>query len=80
MCHVVVADPSGEIRAESSAICRGRIRFEPVGKNGFGYDPLFEVVEYHKTFGELDPCVKRVISHRSRALRQIVTKLLALKS
>ena len=80
VCHVVVADPSGEIRAETSAICRGRIRLEPVGENGFGYDPLFEVVEYHQTFGELDPCVKRVLSHRSRALRQIVPDLVALKS
>ena len=28
-------------------------------RNGFGYDPLFEVVEYHRTFGELGPHVKQ---------------------
>src|SRR5262245_50954873 len=40
VCHVAVADPAGEIQAESHDICRGRIRFEPSGSSGFGYDPL----------------------------------------
>jgi XTP/dITP diphosphohydrolase len=78
VCHVVVADPSGAVRAESHDVCRGRIRKEPAGANGFGYDPLFEVIEYHRTFGELGPQVKQAISHRSRALRAILPKLLAL--
>jgi XTP/dITP diphosphohydrolase len=77
-CHVAVADPSGEVRAESSGVCRGRIVFEAAGANGFGYDPLFEVVEYHKTFGELGGRVKAAISHRARALRAIVPQLIAL--
>ena len=77
VCHVTIADPSGAIRAESEDICRGRILFEQAGRNGFGYDPLFEVVEYHRTFGELGPHVKRALSHRSRALRAIVPKLVA---
>jgi XTP/dITP diphosphohydrolase len=76
VCHVTLADPSGAIRAESRGECRGRIRGEPVGSNGFGYDPLFEVVEYHRTFGELGPSVKRAISHRSRALWAILPELL----
>jgi XTP/dITP diphosphohydrolase len=78
VCHVAVADPTGMIRAESEDVCRGRIRFEPAGPNGFGYDPLFEVVEYHRTFGELGSHVKQAISHRSRALRAIVPKLATL--
>jgi len=78
VCHATLADPAGAIRAESHAICRGRIRLEPAGTNGFGYDPLFEVVEYHRTFGELGPTVKRTLSHRSRALRAMLPKLLAL--
>ncbi|MCA1626534.1 MAG: RdgB/HAM1 family non-canonical purine NTP pyrophosphatase [Acidobacteria bacterium] len=78
VCHVAVADPRGELRAESSDICRGRIVFEPAGSNGFGYDPLFEVVEYHQTFGQLGPRVKAAISHRGRALRSVLPKLLAL--
>ena len=77
VCHVAVADPTGAVRAESHDICRGRIRFEPAGTNGFGYDPFFEVVEYHRTFGELGPTVKRMLSHRSRALRAILPQLLA---
>jgi len=78
VCHVTLADPSGTIRAESHETCHGRIRFEPAGTNGFGYDPLFEIVEYHRTFGELGPHVKRAISHRARALRTILPKLVAL--
>ena len=78
VCHVTVADPSGTVRAESHDICRGRIRFEEAGANGFGYDPLFEIVEYHKTFGELGPHVKRILSHRSRALRAILPQLMTL--
>jgi len=77
-CHVAVADPSGAIRAESSGICRGRIRTKAAGSNGFGYDPLFEVLEYHRTFGELGPRVKAALSHRARAMRAIVPQLAAL--
>ena len=77
-CHVSLADPTGDIRAESAGICRGRIRKEEVGSNGFGYDPLFEVVEYHQTFGQLGPKVKAAISHRARALRAILPELIAL--
>ncbi len=77
-CHVAVADSGGKIRAESSGICRGRIRTEPAGTNGFGYDPLFEVREYHQTFGQLGPKVKAALSHRARAMRAIVPQLAAL--
>jgi XTP/dITP diphosphohydrolase len=75
VCHVAVADPTGAVRAESADVCNGRIVAEPAGSNGFGYDPLFEVVEYHQTFGELGPRVKAALSHRARALRAIVPKL-----
>lgn len=77
-CHVAVADPTGTIRAESSGECRGRIRTESSGSNGFGYDPLFEVREYHLTFGELGPHVKAALSHRARAMRSILPQLLTL--
>ena len=56
-------------------MCRGRIRLEPAGTAGFGYDPLFEIVEYHRTFGELGENIKSVISHRGRALRAILPAL-----
>lgn len=78
VCHVAVADPMGQIRAESSGVCGGRIRRAPVGVNGFGYDPLFEIREYHRTFGELGAAVKRALSHRSRAMRAILPQVVAL--
>ncbi len=74
-CYAVLADHEGNVRAESEGHCRGRILAEPAGAGGFGYDPLFEVVEYHRTFGELTPAVKRAVSHRSRALRLLLPKL-----
>lgn len=77
-CHVTLADPSGEVRGESHGICRGRILTSPAGENGFGYDPLFEVREYHRTFGQLGPSVKRALSHRSRAMRAILPQVVKL--
>jgi XTP/dITP diphosphohydrolase len=78
VCHMVLADASGKIRAESEGACRGRILFEPRGGQGFGYDPLFEVLEYHRTFAELGIAVKSCISHRARAARLLVPSLIAL--
>ena len=69
---VVLADPSGTIRGETEGHCRGRILFECSGEGGFGYDPLFEVIEYRRTFGMLPPVVKRAISHRARAVRRMI--------
>ncbi len=71
VCHMALADPQGTVRAESEGVCRGRIAWEPRGAAGFGYDPLFEVVEYHRTFGELGLAVKSLLSHRARAARAL---------
>jgi XTP/dITP diphosphohydrolase len=68
---LALADPSGTTRAETEGRCRGRITREPRGKSGFGYDPLFLIREYHKTFGELSPLVKHQLSHRSRAVEHM---------
>lgn len=78
VCYAVLSDPSGNVLVESEGICRGRILFERSGSGGFGYDPLFEVIECHQTFGELSPAVKKVLSHRSRAMRQLVPQIRAL--
>ena len=72
VCTAVLADSSGVIHGETEGRCRGRILFERSGEGGFGYDPLFEVIEYHQTFGTLPPMVKRVISHRARAMRKLI--------
>ena len=75
-CHIALSNPAGEIILSCEDYCRGRIRNEPAGSGGFGYDPLFEVREYHKTFGELGGTIKSVLSHRSRALRRFIPQLL----
>jgi XTP/dITP diphosphohydrolase len=51
--------------------CHGIITKELRGANGFGYDPLFLIPEYHRTFGELSATVKHALSHRSRALERL---------
>jgi XTP/dITP diphosphohydrolase len=66
-CALALADPAGEIRLEAEGACRGQLTREPRGPAGFGYDPLFLIPEYHKTFGELSPLVKHQLSHRARA-------------
>lgn len=78
VCHMTLADPAGRVRAESEARCRGRILTKPRGTHGFGYDPLFEVVEYHRSFGELGPRVKAALSHRARAAGLLLPKLAGL--
>lgn len=72
---IVLSDPRGNVAIESQGECWGRILHERRGTQGFGYDPLFEVLEYHRTFAELGLNVKRAISHRSRALREFLRQL-----
>jgi len=74
-CYAVLADATGKVRFECQGECHGRILLEPDGEGGFGYDPYFEIVEYHMTFGRLAPAVKRALSHRGRALRQLVPEI-----
>jgi len=71
-CHAALADPTGAIRAASSARCQGTIVETARGTGGFGYDPYFLVAEYHRTFGELAAAVKALISHRGRAIRPLL--------
>jgi len=78
VCHAVLSDPSGAVQAETSGECHGRILTAAAGSGGFGYDPLFEIVEYHRTFGELGPEVKACLSHRSRAMRQLIPEMVRL--
>ncbi len=75
VCHAVLSDPTGTIRASTTGKCHGFIRDQEVGNNGFGYDPLFEIREYHRTFGELGPKLKRTISHRSRAISELIPQV-----
>ncbi len=78
-CHMALSDPSGTIRISVERFCRGQIALEGRGHAGFGYDPYFELTEYHKTFGELGDVVKSVLSHRARAMRAFVRQLNAMR-
>lgn len=51
--------------------CEGKIIFEPRGKNGFGYDPLFVPDGFEQTFAELGESTKNQLSHRARALEKL---------
>ena len=67
--HMALSDPDGEVHISCQAKCNGRILETARGDGGFGYDPLFELVEYHHTFAELGDAVKSMLSHRARANR-----------
>src|SRR5262249_6454898 len=71
VCTAALADPSGEVRAVVEGRCHGVIVCDYRGDGGFGYDPLFLIAEYHRTFGELSPRVKHALSHRARALEKL---------
>jgi XTP/dITP diphosphohydrolase len=80
VCALALADPTGLIRMEATGACRGRITDAPRGLNGFGYDPLFLIPEYHRTFAELSALVKHQLSHRARAfarLRPLLDRFIA---
>jgi XTP/dITP diphosphohydrolase len=64
-----LASPEGVSVIEAEGRCWGRILERRRGSGGFGYDPLFEIPEYHLTFAELGLTVKTVLSHRGRAVR-----------
>jgi XTP/dITP diphosphohydrolase len=52
-------------------VCEGMIGFEPRGKGGFGYDPLFMPVGHALSFAELGEEVKNTMSHRAKALLKL---------
>ena len=56
-------------------IVRGRIAEQEYGEGGFGYDPVFIPEGYDKTFGELPAELKNHISHRARAIQELVKVL-----
>ncbi len=67
---VALVGPRGWKRVVEGS-CRGRISFKQRGKQGFGYDPVFIVPRYNKTFGELGYPFKNKLSHRARALQKV---------
>lgn len=71
ICSLALIGP-GEDEQLFQGVCNGVIVKEPRGSQGFGYDPLFQPEGYDKTFAELGPSVKDTVSHRARALTDLV--------
>lgn len=69
VCAVALADKDGLIGV-SEGKCYGLIGFKPQGHFGFGYDPIFLIPKYAKTFAQLGPGIKHKMSHRYRALER----------
>ena len=66
-------------RDPSPLICQasweGRIIDTPRGSGGFGYDPIFELLDRAVTVAELPAAEKNLLSHRGKALRGLVAQL-----
>jgi len=73
-CVMCVIDPAGKENCFEGR-CEGRIAAHPRGSSGFGYDPIFIPDGYDQTFAELGLGVKGKISHRARAMQQVIDYL-----
>lgn len=69
ICAIALADRDGLVGVVEGR-CDGFIGFELKGSFGFGYDPLFIIPKYKKTFAQLGPKIKHKISHRSKAIQK----------
>lgn len=65
----------GEKTIAATGRTYGQIAQAESGAGGFGYDPLFISDDLGKTFGEASEAEKNAVSHRSRALAELVAKL-----
>ena len=75
VCVIAAVCPDGSEHVTRGTI-EGRIGYEEKGENGFGYDPIFYVPEYHCYSAELAPEEKNKISHRGKALEEMKTVLM----
>ncbi|MBQ7187303.1 MAG: RdgB/HAM1 family non-canonical purine NTP pyrophosphatase [Ruminococcus sp.] len=70
-CIHLILEDGREITVEGS--CTGWIGYEPVGNNGFGYDPIF--MQGGRSFAQLPSEEKNRLSHRADALNKLIEKL-----
>ena len=71
---VVLVYPDGSYKYGEGKV-EGTILHERKGNGGFGYDPLFYCYELKKTFAEITLEEKNTVSHRARALDDLLKKL-----
>lgn len=74
VCVLVLLEPDGAEQVFEGR-CTGRLRHEPAGGAGFGYDPIFTPDGYTQSYAELGDDVKNRISHRARAFAAMVSWL-----
>ncbi|MEU2430473.1 RdgB/HAM1 family non-canonical purine NTP pyrophosphatase [Streptomyces sp. NPDC007861] len=70
-CAAALALPDGTERVVEGRLT-GVLRHDPVGTNGFGYDPILQPEGYDVTCAQLTPEEKNAISHRGKAFRELV--------
>ena len=70
VCHLCLSSPE-KILIETEGTLEGLINDEPIGENGFGYDPIFFVPHLNKTVAQLTTEEKNAISHRGNAIRKL---------
>ncbi|MZP28232.1 XTP/dITP diphosphatase [Heliobacterium undosum] len=70
VCVLALAMPDGQ-KFFAEGVCDGVIATEGRGDGGFGYDPLFYLPAYEKTFAELPAEIKNKISHRASAMEKM---------
>lgn len=74
VCCMVYCSKSGDILSATGEV-KGEILAERQGKNGFGYDPIFYSYELKKPMGVATAEEKNSVSHRHRALAEIIEKI-----
>ena len=73
-CALCIAS-GDKVLIEVTGFCEGIITFSKKGKNGFGYDPIFEVFGLGETFAEMNQNKKREIGHRGNAFKLLKPEL-----
>jgi XTP/dITP diphosphohydrolase len=75
VCAIALARPDGVVVGQSEGFCAGEILYEMQGRGGFGYDPVFYVPSMGLTYAEMTKDQKREISHRGKAIAQIIPQI-----
>lgn len=76
-CVIVLAQKDRVLRVVEGSV-EGIIVDVPRGRDGFGYDPIFQPAGGNKTFGQLEARAKNRISHRAKAVQALVKRLTSL--